>query len=317
MMKVLSLGNTGVEVSALCLGCMRLGWYTDEEVSIKLLDQYIEAGGTFLDTANMYGFGGPKMEVHTGEVSERLLGKWMKERGNREALFVASKVGVQHGDVPRGLSANLIEEGCEKSLQRLGVDTIDLYYAHADDRNTPIEEMMEAFDRLKKAGKVRFLGVSNFLLWRIVEAQWVSQTHNWETFCCVQHRYTYLRSKPGANFGNQIEMTPDMIEYAKEKDLGLLAYSPLLSGTYTRADRELNEQYPGPDSDTRLAALNAVAQEIGVTANQVVLAWMLKSDPPVIPLVAVSSQKHLTENLGALAVELSDEQMARLNNASG
>ena len=176
---------------------------------------------------------------------------------------------------------------------------------------------MAAFDRLKKAGKVRFLGVSNLLLCLIVEAQWVAQTHNWETFCCVQHRYSYLRSKPGASFGNQIEMTPDMIEYARAKDMGLLAYSPLLRGSYTRADRELNEQYPGPDSEARLAALNAVAQEIGVTANQVVLAWMLQSDPPVIPLVAASSPTHLTENLGALAVELSDEQMARLNNASG
>ncbi len=316
-MKTLPLGNTGVEVSALCLGCMRFGWYTDKETSIKLMDQYVDAGGTFLDTANMYGRRGSNMDQPTGEVSELLLGEWMKERGNRQDLFIASKVGVQHGDVPRGLPAKLIEEECDKSLKRLGVDTIDLYYAHADDRNTPLEEMMEAFDKLVKAGKVRFLGVSNFRLWRVVEAQWISQTNGWAKFCCVQQRYTYLRSKPGASFGNQIELTQDMIEYAKIKDLALLAYSPLLTGSYTRDDRAPNDQYIGPDSVARLAILNKVAQELGVTPNQVVLAWMLQSDPPVIPLAAMSRQEHLTENLGALEVTLSNEQMDRLNNASG
>lgn len=316
-MKTLPLGNTGVEVSALCLGCMRFGWYTEKETSIKLMDQYVEAGGTFLDTANMYGRRGPNLDQPTGEVSELLLGEWMKERGNRNDLFIASKVGVQHGDVPRGLPGKLILEECDKSLKRLGVDTIDLYYAHADDRNTPLEEMMEAFDKLVKAGKVRFLGVSNFRLWRVVEAQWTSQTNGWAQFCSVQQRYTYLRSKPGASFGNQIELTQDMIEYAKLKDLALLAYSPLLTGSYTRDDRSPNEQYIGPDSVTRLAVLNKVAQELGVTPNQVVLAWMLQSDPPVIPLAAMSKEEHLAENLGALHVTLSDEQMERLNSASG
>jgi aryl-alcohol dehydrogenase-like predicted oxidoreductase len=296
---------------------MRLGWYTDKDTSIKLLDQYVEAGGTFLDTANIYGRGGPNMDQPTGEVSELLLGEWMKARANRQDLFVASKVGVQHGDVPRGLPGDLIVAECEKSLRRLGVETIDLYYAHADDRNTPLEEMMGAFDRLVKAGKVRFLGVSNFRLWRVVEAQWVAQAHNWAKYCCVQQRYTYLRSKPGTSFGNQIEMTPDMIEYCRIKNIALLAYSPLLSGFFTRDDRELNEQYPGPDSDARLAVLNAVAQETGATANQVVLAWMLQSDPPVIPLIAASNPAHLKENLGSLEVELSDEQMTKLNEASG
>lgn len=316
-MKTLPLGNTGEEVSALCLGCMRLGWYTDKETSIKLMDQYVEAGGTFLDTANMYGRGGPNFDDPTGEISENLLGEWMKARGNRQELFVATKVGVQHGDVPRGLQGDLIIAECEKNLKRLGIDTIDLYYAHADDRNTPLEEMMGAFDKLVKAGKVRYLGVSNFRLWRIVEAQWVAQTHNWAKFCCVQQRYTYLRSKPGASFGNQIEMSSDMIEYAKEMNMGLLAYSPLLSGSYTRDDRKPQDQYSGQDSDARLATLNVVAEELGATPNQVVLAWMLQSDPPVIPLVAVSKPVHLSEDLGALDVQLSVDQMDRLNKASG
>lgn len=316
-MKKLPLGNTGVDVSVLSLGCMRLGWRPDKEASMGLMDQYVEAGGTFLDTANIYGFSGPNLDIHTGEVSELLLGEWMKARGNRQEMFVASKVGVQHGDVVRGLTAELIETGCNDSLKRLGVDTIDLYYAHADDRNTPLEEMMEAFDRLVKAGKVRFLAVSNFRLWRIVEAQWISGNHNWASFCAVQHRYSYLRSKPGANFGNQIEMTSDMIEYAKEKNICLLAYSPLLGGAFTRSDVEPGEQYTGADGQARLAALNAVAKEVGATPNQVVLAWMLKSDPPVIPVVAASRTEQMTENLGALAVELSDEQMERLNTATG
>jgi len=310
-MKVLPLGNTGVEVSALCLGCMRLGWYTDKDTSLQLMDQYIEAGGTFLDTANIYGRGGPNMDQPTGEVSELLLGEWMKARRNRRKLFLASKVGVQHGTVPRGLRADLIEAECEKSLRRLGVETIDLYYAHADARNTPLAEMMRAFDRLVKAGKVRVLGVSNFRLWRIVEAQWVAETHGWAKYCCAQQRYTYLRGKPGASFGNQIELSPDTIEYAREKDMAVLAYSPLLGGAYTRADRSPQDQYKGPDSEARLAVLRAVAKESGATPNQVVLAWMLQSDPPVIPLVAVSKPAHLAENLGALEVTLSGEQMAR------
>ena len=175
---------------------------------------------------------------------------------------------------------------------------------------------MAAFDRLVRAGKVRFIGASNFLAWRLEEARWVSQTSGWAKYCCIQQRYSYIRPKPAASFVPQIAANDDLLDYCCSRGITMLAYSPLLSGAYTRADRPFPEQYLGPDTDARLAALNAVAEEVGATANQVVYAWMLQSNPPVIPLVGASTVEQMHENLGALEIELSADQMARLNDAS-
>jgi len=312
-MRTVPLGNTGVEVSAFCLGTMHFGSRDDKEKSYQLLDQYVEAGGSFLDTANIYAHWIPG---YVGGESETLLGEWMRERKSRSQMFIATKVGFEYPGVERGLRAQQIEIECEKSLKRLGVDTIDLYYAHADDRNTPVEETMEAFDRLVNAGKVRLVGASNFLAWRLEEAHWVSQTHGWAEYRCIQQRYSYTRSKPGTSFAPQIAANDDLLEYCRSRGITMLAYSPLLSGAYTRTDRSFSEQYLGPDTDARLAALKVVAEEVDSTANQVVLAWMVQSDPPVIPLVAASTVEQMRENLGALKIKLSAEQMIRLNNAS-
>jgi aryl-alcohol dehydrogenase-like predicted oxidoreductase len=292
---------------------MYFGSRTDRETSYRLLDQYVEAGGSFLDTANIYARWVPGFK---GGESETLLGEWMRERGNRSQTFVATKVGFQYPGVERGLRAHQIEAECEKSLQRLGIDAIDLYYAHVDDRNTPMEETMEAFDRLVKAAKVRFIGASNFLAWRLEEARWVSQTRGWAEYCCIQQRYSYIRPKPGASFDPQIATNDDLSDCCRARDITMLAYSPLLSGAYTRADRAFSEQYLGADTDARMAALKTVAAEVGGTANQVVLAWMVQSDPPVIPLVAGSTVGQMEENLRALDIELSPEQMTRLNEAA-
>jgi aryl-alcohol dehydrogenase-like predicted oxidoreductase len=312
-MRTVPLGGTDVRVSAFCLGTMHFGSRTDRETSYRLLDQYVEAGGSFLDTANIYARWVPGFK---GGESETLLGEWMRECGNRSQTFVATKVGFQYPGVERGLRAHQIEAECEKSLQRLGVDAIDLYYAHVDDRDTPMEETMEAFDRLVKAGKVRFIGASNFLAWRLEEARWVSQTRGRAEYCCIQQRYSYIRPKPGASFDPQIATNDDLLDYCRVRDITMLAYSPLLSGACTRADRAFSEQYLGPDTDVRMAALKAVASEVGATANQVVLAWMVQSDPPVIPLVAASTVGQMEENLRALEIEFSPEQMTRLNEAS-
>ena len=312
-MRTVPLGNTGVEVSLFCLGTMYVGSRTGKETSYRLLDQYVEAGGAFLDTANIYAWWVPGC---VGGESETLLGEWMRERKNRSQMLIATKVGFQYPGVERGLSAYQIETECEKSLERLGVETIDLYYAHVDDRNTPMEETMEAFDRLVRAGKVRFIGASNFLAWRLEETRWVSQTHGWAEYCSIQQRYSYIRPKPGASFDPQIAANNDLLDYCRSWGITMLAYSPLLSGAYTRADRSFPEQYLGPDTDARLAALKTVAEEVGATANQVVLAWMVQSDPPVIPLVAASTVEQMRESLGALEVELGAGQMARLNDAS-
>jgi len=251
-----------------------------------------------------------------GGESESLLGRWMHERKNRSQLFLASKVGFGMPGVEEGLRARQIEEECEKSLKRLGVDTIDLYYAHQDDRNTPIEETMEVFDRLVKAGKIRFIGASNFLAWRLEKAHWVSQTHNWTEYCCIQQRYSYLRPKPGVSFGPQVAVNKDLLDYCKTQGIRLLAYSPLLRGAYTCPDRPIAEQYAGPDSDARLTTLKSVAEEKRATANQIVLAWMIHSTPCVIPLVAANTIDQMRENLGGLKIKLSTDQMNHLNKAS-
>jgi aryl-alcohol dehydrogenase-like predicted oxidoreductase len=313
-MKTLQLGKTGIEVSEFCLGAMYFGSRNDQATSYQLLDQYVDAGGTFIDTANIYAWW---VEGFRGTESETLLGEWMRERKNRSQLFIASKVGFGYGDVEQGLRAKQIETECEGSLKRLGVDTIDLYYAHVDDRHTPLEETMAAFDRLVQAGKVRLVGASNYLAWRLEEARWTSQTNGLAEFCCVQQRYSYVRPKPGATFDPQIAANDDLLDYCRARAMTMLAYSPLLGGAYsTRPDRTFAEQYVGPDTDVRLAALKTVAEDVGATLNQVVLAWMLHSDPPVIPLVAGSTLAQMEENYGALEIELNAEQMAYLDEAS-
>jgi len=291
---------------------MYFGSSTDAATAYQLLDQYVEAGGSFLDTANIYARWVPG---YVGGESETLLGKWMRQRHNRSGLFLASKVGFEMPGVERGLRASQIEEECEKSLRRLGVDTIDLYYAHVDDRSTSVEEIMEAFHKLVKAGKVHFIGASNFLAWRLEEARWVSRTQSWSEYCCIQQRYSYVRPKPGAKFAPQIAANDDLLDYCKSRGITLLAYSPLLRGAYTRPERPFPDQYVGPDTRARVAVLKTIAEEKNATANQIVLAWMIHSEPCVIPLVAASTTGQVRENLNSLKISLSTEDMARLNSA--
>jgi aryl-alcohol dehydrogenase-like predicted oxidoreductase len=304
------LGHTGVEVSVLCLGTMFLGTRNDTPSSHRILDSYLDAGGTFIDTANIYAHW---VSGFRGGESETLLGEWMRERGNRSRLFIASKVGFGYPGVERGLTAQQIEAECEKSLRRLQVDTIDLYYAHVDDRITPLEESLAAFDRLVQAGKVRYIGASNYLAWRLEQAKWISQVNGWAAFCCIQQRYTYLPPRPGKSFAPQVVANDDLLDYCHNTGMTLLAYSVLLGGAYTRPDRSLPDQVVSEDNQKRLATLSAVAQETGATVNQVILAWMMQSTPPVLPLIAASDEAQLQENLGALNLQLSDDQMARLN----
>lgn len=309
-MKTVPLGKTDIEVSALCLGAMYFGSRNDETTSYRMLDHYVGAGGTFIDTANIYAHWVPGS---TGGESEALLGQWMRERKNRDKLFIATKVGFGYPGIKRGLRADQIETEVEKSLNRLGIETIDLYYAHTDDRNTPLEESLEAFYRLVKAGKVRFIGASNFAAWRLEKARWVSRTHDWPAYVCIQQRYTYLRPQPGADFDPQVAVNDELLDYCASEEVTLLAYSALLSGAYTRDDREFPAQYQGPDATARLEVLRTVAEEAGATLNQVILAWMVQRG--IIPLIAASTTGQMTENVGALELELSPDQLKRLNEA--
>ncbi len=311
-MRTVPLGATGVEVSALCLGAMYFGSKNDKATSYRMLDMYTGAGGAFIDTANIYAHW---ISGSQGGESETLLGEWVRERGNRDELFIATKVGFGYPGVQQGLSAAQIEAECNKSLGRLGIDTIDLYYAHVDDYETPLEETLAAFDRLIQAGKVRYIGASNYLAWRLEQAKWSSVINEWSQYCCVQQRHTYLRPKPGTSFSPQKAVNNDLLEFCKLRNMPIVAYSVLLSGAYTRPDRRLPDQYVGPDSKARLSVLKEVAEEVNSTVNQVVLAWMLHHDTLTIPLIAASSEEQMQENLSALEFSLSDEQMTRLNGA--
>jgi aryl-alcohol dehydrogenase-like predicted oxidoreductase len=311
-MRTTPLGNTGVDVSIYCLGAMYFGTRNDTASSHRLLDRFVDAGGNFIDTANIYAHW---VAGFQGGESETLLGEWMAARGNRDRVFLATKAGFQYPGVEIGLSAQQIEDECNKSLRRLRVETIDLYYAHVDDRSTPLEETLAAFERLVKAGKVRYIGASNYLAWRLAEAQAISAAQGWPAYCCVQQRYTYLRPKPGASFAPQLAVNDDLLDYCRNHPLTLLAYSSLLSGAYTRADRTIGEQYLGPDADARLQALHEVAGAHGVSPNQVILAWMMQSDPLVVPVMAAGSEAQMDENLAALDLVLSPDQMARLTHA--
>jgi len=311
-MKKIRLGRSDLSVSALCLGTDLVGSRIDYTTSCKLLDLFAENGGTFIDTGNFYAAWLPG--CHGGE-SETAIGSWLKERGLRNSMVLSTKLGFDYPGCEGGLSAAEIERECEKSLRRLRTDRIDLYHAHRDDQQTPVEETMEAFDRLIRAGKVRAIGASNLPVWRIAEANTVSRLRGWSAYCAVEQRHTYLRPRHGADFGPQIPINDDLKAYCRREGMALIAYSVLLQGAYTRPDRQIPPQYAGPDASERLDALKAVAAESGATPNQVIIAWMLQGDPPLVPIVAGSQLEQLAENIAALRVELSDDQIRRLDSA--
>ncbi len=334
-MKKAELGKTGEVISRMGLGCMLMGSKIGKTESFTILDYYLDRGGNFLDTANCYAWWIGKGEF-IGNESEELLGRWLKERGNRNKVFLASKVGARlkdpHGirdkdgnpiwdKVPREyeyLSPAVIRKGVEASLKRLGTDYIDLYYAHIDDRNTPIREMMETFNRLKEEGKIKHIGCSNFRTWRLERAQGVSRHNNLTAFCAIQQQFSYLRPKPGADFGIGVNADEELADYLKNnEDVSLVAYSPLLKGIYD--DKAKREAYYNwylfntEDSRIRLETILKMAAELGTSGSQLVLAWLLHLKPVVFPLVGVSRFEQLEHNLGAIDINLSDEQMTILN----
>ncbi len=311
-MKRVKLGKSKLEVSALALGADLIGSKIDRETSFRLLDFYAGKGGTLVDTANFYASWIPGCQ---GGESETTIGLWMKERKNRDQMVVASKLAFDYPGCSGGLSAAEIQRECEKSLKRLQTDRIDLYQAHRDDRQTPVEEIMEAFDRLVKAGKVHIIGASNLPLWRIAEANTISRINHWTSYSVVEQRYTYLRPRHGADFGPQIFIGEDLKEYARAHEIALIGYSVLLQGAYMRSDREMPAQFAGPDSDERLHMLKIVSHEAGCTPGHAIIAWMRQSSPPILPIIAGSKIEQLRENIAALDITLTDDQMRRLDTA--
>jgi aryl-alcohol dehydrogenase-like predicted oxidoreductase len=311
-MQKTKLGNTDLQVSALVMGSDVLGSKIDQDTTFSLLDYYVGEGGNFIDTGNFYASWLPGCK---GGESETVIGAWMKARGNRDKIIVSSKLAFDYPGCEGGLNAAEIERECEKSLRRLQTDRLDLYYAHRDDREVSQEETMAAFDRLIRAGKVRALGASNLAVWRIAHANAVAKANGFIPYTVVQQRYTYLRPRHGADFGPQIVIGPELKDFALTEGIALVAYSILLQGAYTRTERELPGQFAGRESDERLDALRDVARETGRSINQVIIAWMRQSKPTILPIIAGSKIDQLKENISALDLSLSDEQMQKLNTA--
>ncbi|HWO66936.1 MAG TPA: aldo/keto reductase [Umezawaea sp.] len=332
-MKRTELGRTGTTVSQVALGCMLMGTYTDEPTSYRMLDTFLEAGGDFLDTANCYSW------WHAGSAggeSEELLGRWMAARGNRDDVFLATKVGGIVTDVPaalvngkadwdiaskhfEGTGADVVRRGIDASLRRLGTDHVDLYYVHVDDPATPLEETLEALDGVVRAGKARHLGWSNVRTWRLERIRQLADRYGWTAPVAVQQQHSYLRPAPRTD---RVGIAgPELLDYlTAHDDLSLVAYSPILQGIYDDPDRRATHgmwtAYSGTDSEARLAAVGKVAADLGVTGNQVALAWLLhQRSPGAIPIAGTRTWEQFEAFLPALDVELGEGHLAELEAA--
>ncbi len=310
----ISDGRVSLTVSDLCLGIMNFGYRTDERTAFDILDRFVDAGGTFVDTANNYG----QWHGDAGE-SERVLGRWIASRKAADKVVVATKVGartLKPGDPSpehwQGLGRDHILADAESSRRHLGLERLDLYYAHIDDRNTPQEETVDALATLAESGTVGLLGCSNTALWRIERARSIARAAGRPTYSCVQQMHTYLLPLAGPRQNNLI--TEELIDYAEADNLTLLAYSPLQAGTIPRGERP-SGVYAHAVNDARLAVLGEVARDLGATPAQVTLAWLLHSKPSIIPIAGASSVRQLEELLGAMDVSLDDETMKRLDGA--
>jgi len=315
-------------VSVLSLGAMRFGTTTDEATSFAILDRYVAAGGNFVDTSNNYLF---FVNGTQGGESEALLGRWRASRGIGEEIVIATKVGARPiapavgFDTPReGLSRAVIQEASERSRERLGVERIDLYYAHVPDQTgVPLDEQVAAFGELVADGTVGLLGLSNHWAWQVERARGLAAAAGSARADVLQYHHTYLRMRtdiPDLRFSRDGEIgiaDGSILSYLRaEPGATLVAYSPLLNGAYTRPDKELDRAYDHPGTSARLEALDQVVKETGATANQVVLAWLIGGELPVVPLIGASSVAQLDESLAAVDLQLSAEQRRLLDAAN-
>lgn len=318
-MNMRQLGRSGLRVSELCLGAMTFGREADEPTSIQLLDRYLDAGGNFIDTADVYGA--------TPGASEAIIGRWLKGR-DRSALVLATKVRFPTGPGPNdyGLSRKHILDAVHASLRRLGTDYIDLYQVHYWDPATPLEETLSTLDELVYSGVVRYLGVSNFKPSQLQKALDLSRQHGWQAFVSLQPLYNLL--------DRAIEW--DLLPVCQREGLGVIPWSPLrggwLSGRYRRGMEgpppssrveeagkqdwgERWELYATERTWAVLDALFEVAEECGRTPAQVAINWLLNRPGVTAPIIGARSLKHLEDNLGAAGWSLSAEQMERLTRA--
>lgn len=312
--------------SELILGAMYFGTKTDRETSYALLDRFVKAGGTTIDTANCYAFWAG--DTGAGGQSEALIGDWLRDNpGLRDTLSIATKVGVEPAtpgafDGPvEGLSAGVIRRECARSLERLGIDTIDVFWAHGEDRSVELEETVTALGDLVRDGYVERLGVSNHPTWRVEQARGLARALDLEPFTALQLTTSYVRPRPDVRVPGKDHrfgfVTDETLDYVTEHpEVELWAYSPLVQGSYERADRPFPDAYDHPGTQRRLRALGQVAEELGATRGQVVLAWLLRSRPQVRPIVGVSDLAQLDQAMAAARLELGAGQLAALDAAT-
>lgn len=301
-------GPAGPQVSTIALGTMMFGTKIDEATSFAILDRFREAGGTFLDTADCYAFW---VDGATGHESEELVGRWLAARGCRAEMVIATKLGAQPDPAlasawPRnaeGLSAPTVRAAAEGSLKRLGTEHVEVLFAHIEDRSVTYDETVGAFAELIGQGKVAVAGVSNHPTSRVKRARAAAEAMGVPGYTAVQQRHGFLRALPGASFSSPQEPADDeLLAMVRDGELSMMAYSTLLEGALVREDRPLPSEYQSPENERRLRALWRVADEAGVSRTQLGLAWLLRGDPEIVPVVGVSSVAQLEDALGALDV---------------
>jgi aryl-alcohol dehydrogenase-like predicted oxidoreductase len=306
------LGQSPLAVTPLALGGNVFGWTADEPTSFAVLDAFVGLGGNAIDTADGYSYWVPG---HRGGESETVIGRWLQRRGRRDDVIIATKVGWW--EKRKGLRRDNIIEGCEDSLRRLGVDTIDLYWLHRDDEQTPPAEYLGALDTLVRSGKVRAVGASNFGVPRFSGALEESKHKNLVRFVAQQPEYSLL------NRGIEQELMP----LCAREDVGIMPYFPLASGFLTgkyrsTADKTKSVRGGGAvkhldgKGKAVLASLDAVAARNGATCAQVALAWIMAKPAIAAPIASATSVAQVTELMGALKLTLGADDIAELDKAS-
>ena len=309
------LGRSGLEVSSLAFGGNVFGWTADEATSMRLLDRFVDEGFNFIDTADMYSRWVPG---HNGGESETIIGKWLKKSGKRDKVVIATKVGMEMGPDRKGLSPAYIRLAVEDSLKRLQTDHIDLYQSHTDDTATPLADTLGAYDGLIKAGKVRFIGASNYSAQRFEEALAVSKKNNLPRYESMQPNY---------NLYDRADFEEKMQKVCMRNDIGVISYFSLASGFLTgkyRSEADLGKSARGQgikkylnDKGYRvLAALDRVAKETASTPARVALAWLLAQPGITAPIASATSLPQLEDLVAATRLQLDSTELVRLDAAS-
>lgn len=309
------IGRSTLQVPTLCLGGNVFGWTVDERESFRLLDAALDEGLNFIDTADVYS---RWASGHKGGESETVIGKWFARSGRRGQVVLATKVGFDMGDGKKGLGAKYISEAIEASLQRLQTDYIDLYQAHTDDTETPLEETLTAFDELVKQGKVRVIGASNYKGTRLKEAIEISQQNNLARYECLQPNYSLMER--GA-------FETDLLAIVQKYELGVIPYFSLAAGFLTgkyrskqdaqgKARGPMVEKYLNDNGFGVVRALDTVAAELHSTPARVALAWLIAKPGVTSPIASATSLDQLKDLVEATRLKLPPGAIAKLDAAS-